>query len=409
MSNSGNLVLEKTDSFRPISINIPGSKSESNRVLIIKALIGTMSGITNLATARDTKTLYSLLNNIQVRQNVLDAGTTMRFLTAYYAATNQHKILTGTERMLERPLGILVDALNHIGCDISYLDKVGYPPLEIHGFEGQRANLVSIAADVSSQFISALMMIAPVLPNGLKIRLKGKVGSKPYIEMTTRILSAFGISIQESGGVIEIPNQDFQDTIFAIEPDWSGASYWYAFSSLASEINVTIPGLKQNSLQGDRVIANRMIELGVTTEFDPSGVTLQKTTPKNHISMDFTDNPDLAQTIAVVCAANGIKGTFKGLKSLYIKETDRIAALQKELIKINSVLEQTEHDTYTLIPGINLPQSVTIETYNDHRMAMAFAPLCTKMQVEIINPEVVNKSYPEFWEEVGRSGVKINY
>ncbi len=409
MNRPERILLIKTSQLKSIFISIPGSKSESNRVLILMALSGINSSITNLSTARDTRTLLSLLNNNDKVQNVRDAGTTMRFLTAYYAITGQQKVLTGTLRMQERPIRILVDALRQIGCEITYLNKTGYPPIRTSGFRQQKSAHVIIPGNVSSQYISALIMVAPVLPNGLSIELTGKTGSKPYIEMTLSILSRFGVTYEWKNQIISIPGQPIGSTKITIEPDWSGASYWFAFVALAKKAEIFLPGLKSKSLQGDKVITEIMSELGVKTSFDDTGIQLSKIEAKPEVRIDFTDCPDLAQTVAVVCAAKKIKAKFTGISSLRIKETDRIAALQNELSKINCTFVQTGDDKYDLVPGDSLPTQAVINTYEDHRMAMAFAPLCMLMNVEITDQKVVEKSYPSFWSDVASAGVDIKY
>ncbi len=401
------LNLLKNNHFKSKKVHIPGSKSESNRALIISALEGNNGKIYNLASARDTKTMQSLLNSSETIQNVLDAGTTMRFLTAYYAVTNQHRVLTGTPRMQQRPIKILVDALNELGCRITYQNEVGYPPHEISKFENQLTDSIQISGDVSSQYISALLMIAPILPMGLRLELTGKIGSKPYIKMTLDILSAFGIKYSWIEDIISIENQNFTPAEFTVEADWSGASYWYAFASLAKHDGILLKGLKENSIQGDRIIAEMMAGLGIKTTFNEEGAYLQKIDFNDSISIDFRDCPDLAQTISVVCAAKGIKGKFTGLESLKIKESDRISALLNELSKLNCTFLETNPKHYELIPTKILPENITVETYDDHRMAMAFAPLVSLMNVEIMVPSVVEKSYPEFWDEVAKSGVEI--
>lgn len=405
MSNSHNLLINKH--FKSKSVHIPGSKSESNRALIISALEGNHGKINNLASARDTKTMQRLLASDETIQDVLDAGTTMRFLTAYYAATNQNKLLTGTPRMQQRPIKVLVDALKELGCEISYQKEEGYPPHQIQKFENQLTDSIRISGDVSSQYISALLMIAPILPKGLRLELTGKVGSRPYIQMTLDILSAYGIKHHWDDAMLSIEHQQFVQTDFTVEADWSGASYWYSFAALSEHNGILLLGLKEKSLQGDRIIVELMEELGVKTLFTSEGAFLEKINYKKNVSIDFSNFPDLAQTISVVCAAKGIKGKFTGMESLKIKESDRIVALQNELSKLScSFIEnQTEH--YDLIPSASLPDKIRVETYDDHRMAMAFAPLASKMNVEIIDPSVVEKSYPEFWDEVEKSGVTI--
>ena len=397
--------LLRTKYFKSTQVDIPGSKSESNRALIISALEGNTGRIDNLASARDTTTMQTLLLDSGIEQDVLDAGTTMRFLTAYYAVSSKHKILTGTERMQERPIKILVEALKELGCTINYKGIAGYPPLETLGLQKQQTNHLLIPGNVSSQYISALLMIAPTLPSGLSLELTGDIGSRPYIQMTLDILAAFGIEYEWTGKIIRIQSQSFKKATFTVEADWSGASYWYAFATLGTHNGILLKGLRDNSLQGDREIATIMSQLGIQTTFTDQGAYLIKIESKSHVQIDFTDCPDLAQTVVVLCAAKNIRGTFTGLESLKIKETDRIQALRAELAKVNCLFTETENGVYTISSG-DMPDHVEIDTYEDHRMAMAFAPLAMKLDITIRNPAVVNKSYPEFWEEVKKAGIE---
>lgn len=398
--------LRANPSLRTLVEHLPASKSISNRVLILNALAGGESQLHNLSDANDTRLMRALIGSESPLIDVEDAGTTMRFLTAYFAITGQSKTLTGTPRMLERPIGILVDALRTLGATINYKKAEGYPPLEIQGFSGQKAERLSIRGDVSSQFISAVMMIAPLLPHGLTIELTGKVGSRPYIEMTAALMDDFGIRTSFSGNLIRIDHQEYHACELSVESDWSGASYWFAFTALASEADVRLPHLFENSLQGDHVVRNLMESFGVRSTMEEGVLRLTKMDSTDSFSWDFTHSPDLAQTVAVVCAAKGIKGHFTGLESLRIKETDRIAALQRELRKIGADLE--EHSKgWSVVPSASLPGHAEFETYGDHRMAMAFAPLATIMDVSIIDPIVVKKSYPKFWLDVEVAGFGV--
>lgn len=385
---------------------LPASKSISNRALILNALSGNKSTLHNISDANDTQLMLKLVGSTDKIIDVEDAGTTMRFLTAYFSATNQHKIITGTHRMKERPIGILVDALRSLGADIEYLEKPGYPPLEIKQFSGQKTDTLRIRGDVSSQFISALMMVAPTLPQGLSLILEGKIGSRPYIEMTSSMMKLFGVACDVLDKQVNIPPHAYQSTEFTVESDWSGSSYWYSFASLASQADLRLPRLFLDSLQGDSAIMKIMESLGIQTEMDGNLVKLSKTDRIEKISWDFTHCPDLAQTVAVVCAAKGVEGNFTGLESLRIKETDRIAALQNELRKIGADLRE-EKDHWKLIPSKKFPGKAFFNTYKDHRMAMAFAPLATLMDVEIENPSVVRKSYPTFWDDMRKLGFEL--
>ncbi|GAA4827463.1 3-phosphoshikimate 1-carboxyvinyltransferase [Algivirga pacifica] len=389
------------------TIPLTSSKSESNRALIIQALEGGNITLHNLAAARDTQTMIRLLKSEDKTLDVLDAGTTMRFLTAWSAVTNRSSILTGTERMQQRPIRILVDALKSIGADIQYLKEEGFPPMEIKGMK-QVTEEVSVQGDVSSQYISALLMIAPVLPKGLKIHLLGEVASRPYIEMTLQLMQNFGISYQWEGQTITVPAQQYQAADYTVESDWSGASYWYSIVALAKEAEIKLLNLKKNSLQGDSALVEFMPHLGVESHFDEEGVTLKKGKCVDYFEYDFTHCPDLAQTIVVICAALGVEAKIKGLKSLRIKETDRIQALYNELKKFGVTLTIIGDDEIHVPKAdIQLTEQVLIDTYDDHRMAMAFAPLGLLHQVAIDEPSVVEKSYPAYWEHLKSVGFEI--
>nr|WP_299415684.1 3-phosphoshikimate 1-carboxyvinyltransferase [uncultured Emticicia sp.] len=404
-----NILLRKSTSPFDVKIALASSKSESNRALIINALAKDSSeNLVNLSTARDTQTMIRLLQSTDQTADVIDAGTTMRFLTAYFTATNQNKIMTGTPRMCERPIGILVDALRTLGAEIEYLAKAGYPPLHIKGFAKQKTSEITIRGDVSSQYISALLMIAPSLPQGLTINLTGDLGSIPYIKMTLEQMRAFGVEYIANWEekLIKVLPSTYLSTVYKIESDWSGASYWYSIVALSAFENtqVELLGLKENSLQGDSDIANIMSHLGVKSIFTENGVLLTKIPAKTKLNWDFTNCPDLAQTVAVTCAAKGIEAVFTGIESLKIKETDRVLALQNELKKFGGDLVEIEkNETYQVcsnqsISSINYP--ISINTYDDHRMAMAFAPLAMLMDVTIEEPNVVVKSYPSFWDDI---------
>ncbi len=397
--------LPTKSAFGDVTIPLPSSKSESNRVLIIDALTQGDNHISNLAEARDTQTMIRLLKDDPQTLDVLDAGTTMRFLTAFSALTNRKKTLTGTPRMCERPIGILVDALRSIGAEIEYKGKEGFPPLETKGFSKQLKNHIKIRGDVSSQYISALLMNAPLLPEGLTLELTGKIGSRTYIEMTLELMKQFGIQYTFEENLIKVAPQKYQNTSFSVESDWSGASYWFSLLACAESGSFFLKGLKQNSLQGDSKIVDIMDKLGVQSEFKEGGVLLTKKPVSGLDRFDFTHCPDLAQTVAVTCALIGQKSEFTGLESLRIKETDRIYALQQELAKVNAKLEEGENEVFTLIPSTSIPDEVEINTYDDHRMAMAFMPLATKTNVFIEDKTVVNKSYPSFWKHCALTGI----
>lgn len=389
-----------------LAIQLASSKSESNRALILHALTGFKATIENVSSARDTQTMIRLLGSSDQEANVIDAGTTMRFLTAYFALTNQKKTMTGTERMCERPIALLVDALRSIGAEVAYLGVDGYPPLSILGFSQQKSDLIEIRGDVSSQYISALLMLAPTLPNGLRIRLLGEVGSVPYITMTMQQMAAFGVEVrwEKKDNILSVLPQKYAPITYQVESDWSGASYWYSVLALEShsESTVELLGLKANSLQGDSAIVAIMEHLGVKTEFTEKGVLLTKINVAESFEWDFTNCPDLAQTIAVIVVALGIPSVFTGIESLKIKETDRVAALQNELAKIGGeFLEVIPKEKYTLTrkQGDKITDPI-FETYDDHRMAMAFAPLALLYPIQVKEPGVVVKSYPSYWDDL---------
>ena len=390
-------------------IRLASSKSESNRSLIIQALAQEKIDLHNLSEARDTQTMMRLLQSEDKELDVLDAGTTMRFLLAYCTVARPDSVLKGTPRMHQRPVKLLVDALNQLGARVKYLENDGFPPVLVEGLpEGQQQSAVRIRGDVSSQYISALLMIAPTLPQGLKLTLEGKIGSRPYISMTLGLMRRFGIRYLWEGNVITIEPQLYKAGDYTIESDWSGASYWYSLVALAeNNAEVKLLGLRKNSLQGDIAIVEIMDKLGVVSNFDEEGVMLTKKEAERELHYDFSDCPDLAQTVAVTCAAKGIPCTMTGLESLRIKETDRIAALRQELNKMGASLLE-DKSTWELKPGHN-PQGIDklqIHTYEDHRMAMAFAPLAGLMDLVIEDPDVVVKSYPGFWKDLGQAGVK---
>ena len=401
----------------PVRATIPlaSSKSESNRALILDALTGFQCDLQNLSTARDTQTMIRLLKSTDHIADVLDAGTTMRFLTAYFAVTGQQKTMTGTPRMRERPIGILVDALRTLGADIAYLKNDGYPPLQLNGFKYSAINQVSIQGDVSSQYISALLMIAPLLPDGLVLNLTGAIGSRPYIEMTIEQMAYFGADVRADWDqkTITVASKPYTPKPYQVESDWSGASYWYSVVALSPDEATTIEllGLKAESLQGDSAIVDIMRPLGVESTFTDTGVILAKRPTEPSLAWNFTDCPDLAQTVAVCAAVNHVSLTLTGIESLKIKETDRVAALQTELQTIGAELVEIEPGhRYEIRPlttydrrSAPLPLTTpVIATYDDHRMAMAFAPVAMQREIVIQEPGVVAKSYPSFWDDMAR-------
>ncbi len=383
-------------------IDLPASKSIANRALIVNALSTAPGEIHNLSEARDTQTMQRLLSSKESVLDVLDAGTTMRFLTAYLSVTRQEKMLTGTPRMCERPIGVLVDALVKLGASIEYTEKPGFPPLETKGFN-QKTESLSIRGDISSQYISALLMIAPLLNKGLTLHLKGNISSKPYISMTLKVMEYYGINAVWQQNTIHVPHGKYRAQSYRVEPDWSAASYWYSLVGLSENSEVLLKDLNAESIQGDRVIADIMTQLGVKTEFTKEGALLRSSSHSSTVHIDFADCPDLAQTVAVVCAVKGVKGKFTGLESLKIKETDRVKALQNELSKLGAELDEF-NDYWELTPGSINSGHYSFKSYDDHRMAMAFAPVAVKSTIEIETPEVVNKSYPRYWRDYEKAG-----
>lgn len=403
---NSNITLYKTNQISGLVKHLPASKSISNRAIIIKALAGNSAQLVNLSDANDTRLMLELISSKDQVLNVEDAGTTMRFLTAFKSINSELCEITGTDRMKQRPIKLLVDALRTIGADIEYGGIEGFPPVKIKGLPAQKSKEVTIRGDVSSQYISALMMVAPILPEGLFIRFEGKVTSRPYLEMTASLMRQFGAIIDFSDAGINIPHQKYRPTTVTVESDWSAASYWFAFTALAEKAEITLPNITLESLQGDRVIVEIMEQLGVNAELKGTNLLLTKKNHTTEISWDFTHCPDLAQTVAVVCAAKGITGKFTGLESLRIKETDRIKALQLELDKIGAAFEEQDGKWVLTPASKDIPNNVFFNTYLDHRMAMAFAPLSMLADIVIEDPAVTRKSYPKFWDDVVLTGVK---
>jgi 3-phosphoshikimate 1-carboxyvinyltransferase len=401
------VALQKNNIVRGTVRHLPSSKSISNRALIINALCGNQSVVSNLSAARDTVLMKSQVQNPELHIDVQDAGTTMRFLAAYFAVTGQHKILTGTERMKQRPIAPLVNALRHLGANVQYLGQEGFPPIEIKGFGTQKTDVVSVPGNISSQYISALMMIAPKLPKGLTIQVEGIMGSRPYLEMTASLMGSFGASCDFKENSIHIATGGYQPAALTVEADWSAASYWFAFASLAGEAEITLPDISGKSLQGDRVIDSIMDHLGVKTGYVSGSLVLTKKDHDALLEWDFSNCPDLAQTVIPVCAAKGVRGKFTGMESLRIKETDRITALQQEISKLGAKLDEAK-GVWILAPG-RVAGPLTFDTYHDHRMAMGLAPLASLTDLRIEDPQVVNKSYPEFWVDLQEMGFEVNF
>jgi 3-phosphoshikimate 1-carboxyvinyltransferase len=391
-------------------IRLVSSKSESNRALIINAVGGNKCQLDNLSMARDTQTMLRLLKSDDQTLDVIDAGTTMRFLTAFNALKGADKILTGTPRMCERPIGLLVDALKGLGADIQYLNKEGYPPIKINPFVYNGNNRIKIKGDVSSQYISALVMSSPLLPDGLFLELEGKIASRPYIDMTLDLMRHFGVNptwVDEQ--TIHVPSQQYSAGQYTIESDWSGASYWFSVVSLSKNAKIELLGLKQNSLQGDSAIVGIMKDLGVNSEFTKDGIMLTKGEVVKSKHIDFSDCPDLAQTVSVCAAAHGVNLTLSGLESLRIKETDRIAAIQTELKRFGADMVEENENLFRIVNNKKflVDSNIVVETYDDHRMAMAFAPLALLGDLKISEPDVVKKSYPSYWDDLTKAGFEI--
>jgi len=389
------------------TVKLTSSKSESNRALIIQALCDQKISLHNLSAARDTQTMIRLLTEKGKSWDVMDAGTTMRFCTAYLAVKGHQNVITGTERMQLRPIGLLVEALKELGSEIQYLNQVGFPPLKISAIRNQKTSNLEIAGNVSSQFISALLLIAPALPNGLIITLTKDIFSRPYLEMTRKLMVHFGADATWNGNQLIVKPNPYQPNEYTIESDWSGASYWYSFCALNPGSSIKLIGLRESSFQGDQAIAEIMEKMGVQTSYIANGVQLNhKIEQEKSIILDFISCPDLAQTVLVVAACKGISLKMTGLESLRIKETDRIAAMQNELAKLGGKLSE-EEKYWTFTPG-RMPEKIkAIETYDDHRMAMAFAPVSCLRELIIEEPEVVRKSYPAFWDDMEKVGFKI--
>lgn len=396
-------------------ITLTGSKSECNRALIISALSNGLVKIDNMSNAADTVTLNGILQNIEQHnphQQTVDvgpAGTAMRFLTAYLSVLPGRFLLTGSDRMKQRPIGILAEALKTVGAALSYKEQEGYPPLLINGPLKQSTETVKIKGDVSSQYLSALLMIAPTLPLGLTLDIQGELTSLPYVKMTLKMLAEAGIKHTWNGSQINIEPQSFHPATLAIEPDWSAASYWYSIAALADHANIELPYLKEKSLQGDSRISKIMVAFGIETSKTQKGIAL--TTSEqcfNDEVLNLKDCPDLAQTVIVCAAALKKNLSFTGLETLKIKETDRVFALQTELAKIGVILTE-ENLIYTLnCDALHFPERVNFKTYEDHRMAMAFAPLALLIKEVVLEErDVVEKSYPDFWKDLQKAGFTV--
>ena len=392
---------------------ISGSKSESNRLLLLRAYTSFFK-IFNLSDSDDTQLMISAIESDKEEINIGHAGTAMRFLTSYFSSISEKsKVLTGSERMRQRPISILIDALRDLGCDIEYIQKKGFPPLKITG-KNILSNSVSLPANVSSQYVSSLMMLGVSLKNGLKIILSSNITSLPYLLMTKKIIERIGgiVKIQER----EIFIEPFKEKVISeqfVESDWSSASYFFSLAALSNSVNLTLSRFSEDSLQGDSKLVDIYKIFGIETIFEDDQIILRKnkvSLPKN-IHLDLRENPDIAQTIIITCLGLGINCSLEGLHTLKIKETDRLVALKNEIEKFEVDKVEITENSITLENNSNLKHDVTIETYNDHRMAMSFAPLSLLLPININNPEVVSKSYVNFWndlESLGFNILKIN-
>ena len=398
------------DKFKDSTIYLNSSKSESNRLLIIKALSEKEITIKNLSKANDSVLLKNLLESENlVVWDAQDAGTSFRFLTSFLAIKKEYVVLSGTERMKQRPVKVLVDALNKIGAEILYLENEGFPPIYVKRKINQVKNQLDIPGDISSQYISSLLLIAPLLEKGIEINIEEPFYSRPYVNMTLNLMNSFGIKSEVKGNKISIKNQEFSSGSYIVESDWSAASYWYSILSISDDINnLTLQGLKKKSNQGDSVISELMKSFGVNTQYKEDGIVLTKIKlDTEEIELDFRDCPDLAQTILVVAAYHKIKLKVSGVESLKIKETDRLLAMKNELKKIGC--DFYEEGNYWILEKRRreIDDELSIDTYKDHRMAMAFAPLASKKSIIINDPDVVVKSYPTYWEDLKKVGFII--
>jgi len=384
-----------------VRIDLPASKSISNRALILNALSYSPYDVQNISDCDDTRVTMNALDSNDTTFDIGAAGTAMRFLTAFLAKTVGEWVITGSERMKQRPIKVLVDALNSLGAKIEYVEKEGFPPLRIFG-SALTGGEIHLTGGVSSQYISALMMVAPYMQEGLKIVFTGEIISKPYIEMTIQMMQEFGATVEITDNTIYIAPQEYQPIEYYVESDWSAASYWYEILSLAGKGEVYLNGLLPNSYQGDSKVAELFEQLGIHTAYLSEGVLLTTSDYITHrMEYDFTDQPDLAQTFVVTCCLKGIPFHFTGLQSLKIKETDRIAALKKELNKLGYVLNEPGEGMLSWEDERCEPaHKINIATYEDHRMAMAFAPVALICPITIEHPEVVSKSYPSFWKDL---------
>jgi 3-phosphoshikimate 1-carboxyvinyltransferase len=392
------------------NINISGSKSESNRLLTLRAYTSFFN-INNLSDSDDTNTMISSLKSDNKEINIGHAGTAMRFLTSYYSSIlNSSKILTGSARMKERPILILVEALNNLGADIEYIDKKGYPPIKLNGKLISK-NIVTLPANVSSQYVSSLMMLGVSINEGLKIKLSTEITSLPYIHMTKKIIERIGGNVDVKPDEIiikQLVSDKIPDQI--VESDWSSASYFFSLVALSDNSDLTLSSFFNKSIQGDSRIVEIYKQFGVETNYHNNKIHLKKNNIDlpDSISINLRDNPDLAQTIIVTCLGLGVDCKLEGLQTLKVKETDRLLALKREIEKFEVDTIAVSDQSITLKNNSKLKSGVSINTYDDHRMAMSFAPLSIINPIFINNPEVVSKSYLNFWNDLESIGFKIS-
>ena len=398
--------ISSTDKTIYGSIDLESSKSISNRLLIIEELCKTKFEIQNLSNARDTKILFEILNNYKTRKdlNCEDAGTALRFIIAFLTTREGIWRVSGSKRMHERPVKPLIDCLKDLGCEIKYLENKGFPPIEIKKSKKLKSKKLSLVGDISSQFISALLLVAPTIENGLTLEITSKVLSKPYIAMTLGLMSEFGIEHSWKNNVIKVKQQNYLAKNIKVENDWSAASFWYSFLALSKSGEIKIPNLNANSLQGDSVLSSIYLKLGIKTEFNEDSIILNKT--KNvakELELDLSNHPDLALPIIVTCCGLGIKAHLMGLESLKVKESNRLECIKQELRKFNISCE-IDSTSIKIKENQNIVQPISlIKCHNDHRIAMSIAPLCMKVDsIKFDDKEVVNKSYPKFWEDIDR-------
>ncbi|WP_347922802.1 3-phosphoshikimate 1-carboxyvinyltransferase [Pontimicrobium sp. SW4] len=404
-----NITLQKSKIVKESIIKITGSKSESNRLLLLQALYPNIE-ISNVSNSDDSKLMQKALSSSSNTIDIYHAGTAMRFLTAYFSLQKGREIiLTGSSRMQERPIEVLVNALKDLGADISYINKKGYPPLNIKG-QALKKHQVTLAANVSSQYISALLLIAPRLKKGLELTLEGKITSVPYIKMTLNLLRQIGVNISFKDNKITVqPINEVTSKKLVVESDWSSVSYFYSIVALSNVgTKIELSSYIQNSLQGDSVLSTIYKDFGVETVFDDMTITLtKKNNQVSNFEYNLSNAPDIAQTITVTCLGLGISCHLTGLHTLKIKETDRLVALKTEIEKFGTQVT-ISNDTLTISKINPLVSNVNVETYHDHRMAMAFAPLALKATFNILEANVVTKSYPDFWNDLKNIGFNFS-